>query len=76
MLQPGEVATKDDFFNIKKFSHHVFLSAHRAPPQMMGIIPDNTGGVGDAVKEASQIFVQNEVTLLQEGLKETNNWLG
>ncbi|MGK3124708.1 hypothetical protein ACCY16_11290 [Candidatus Pantoea formicae] len=38
-------------------------------------IPNNTGGVGDAVK-ALQIFVLNEVTPLQEPLKETNNWLG
>jgi len=29
------------------------------PPQMMGIIPDNPGGFGNAVK-AAQVFVRNE----------------
>ena len=42
---------------------------------MMGIIPDNTGGFGDAVK-AAQVFVRNELTPLQERMKEINEWLG
>ncbi len=47
------------------------LSAHRVPPQMMGIIPDSAGGFGDAVK-AAQMFVRNELTPLQERMKELN----
>lgn len=50
------------------------LSAHRVPPQMMGIIPDNSGGFGDAVK-AAQVFVRNELMPLQERMKEINTWL-
>ncbi|MDU6412215.1 MAG: phage portal protein [Yersiniaceae bacterium] len=75
ILPLSEVATKDDFFNIKKASRDDLLSAHRVPPQMMGIIPDNSGGFGDAVK-ASQVFVRNELTSLQERMKEMNAWLG
>lgn len=75
ILPLGEVATKDDFFNIKKASRDNLLSAHRVPPQMMGIIPDNTGMFGDAVKVAQE-FVRNELTPLQERMKEINNWLG
>ena len=45
------------------------------PPQMMGIIPDNAGGFGDVVK-AAQVFVRNELTPLQERMKEINTWLG
>ena len=75
ILPLSEVATKDDFFNIKKASRDDLLSAHRVPPQMMGIIPDNSGGFGDAVK-AAQVFVRNKLTPLQERLKEINNWLG
>ena len=71
----SEVATKDDFFNIKKASRDDLLAAHRVPPQMMGIIPDNSGGFGDAVK-ASQVFVRNELTPLQERMKEINRWVG
>ena len=75
ILPLSEVATRDDFFNIKKASRDDLLSPHRVPPQMMGIIPDNTGGFGDAVKVA-QVFVSNELTPLQERMKETNEWVG
>ena len=61
----GEVATKDDFFNIKKASAEDLMSAHHVPPQMMGVIPNNTGGFGDVVN-AAQVFVRNELTPLQE----------
>lgn len=75
ILPCSEVATKDDFFNIKKASHDDLPSEHRVPPQMMGIISDNSGGFGDAVK-ASQVFVCNELTPLEERMKEINNWIG
>lgn len=75
ILPLSEVATKDDFFNIKKVSRDDLLSAHRVPPQMMGIIPDNAGGFGD-VEKAAQVFVRNELMPLQERMKEINNWLG
>lgn len=74
ILPLSEVATKVDFFSIKKASRDDLLSAHRVPPQMMEFIPDNTGGFGDAVK-ASQVFVRNELTPLQERMKEINNWI-
>ena len=64
----SEVATKDDFFNIKKASRDDLLSAHRVPPQLMGIVPDKAGGFGDAVK-AAQVFVRNELTPLQERIE-------
>jgi len=38
---------------------------------MMGIIPDNAGGFGD-VEKAAQVFVRNELTPLQERIKEVN----
>ncbi|AIU71133.1 Presumed portal vertex protein [Hafnia alvei FB1] len=71
----SEVATKDDFFNIKKASTEDLLSAHRVPPQMMGIIPSNTGGFGD-VEKAARVFVRNELVPLQERMKEVNDRLG
>uniref|UniRef100_UPI0018EDA450 phage portal protein n=1 Tax=Serratia sp. ASV30 TaxID=2795127 RepID=UPI0018EDA450 len=73
ILPLSEVATKDDFFNIKNSSRDDLLSAHRVPPQMMGIIPNNTGGFGD-VEKAAQVFVRNELMPLQERMKELNNW--
>lgn len=71
----SEVATKDDFFNIKKVSAEDLMSAHRVPPQMMGMMPNNTGGFGDVVK-AAQVFVRNELSPLQERIKDINLWLG
>lgn len=71
----SEVATKDDFFNIKKVSAEDLMSAHRVPPQMMGMMPNNTGGFGDVVK-AAQVFVRNELTPLQERISELNKWVG
>ncbi len=42
---------------------------------MMGVLPNNTGGFGDVVK-AAQVFVRNELTPLQERIKEVNDFLG
>lgn len=41
------------------------------PPQMMGIMPNNTGGFGDVVK-AVKVFVRNELLPLQERMMEIN----
>lgn len=71
----SEVATKDDFFNIKKASAEDLMSAHRVPPQMMGMMPNNAGGFGDVVK-AAKVFVRNELGHLQSRMKELNSWIG
>lgn len=49
------------------------MSAHRVPPQMMGMMPNNTDGFGDVAK-AAQVFVRNELSSLQKRLNETNQW--
>lgn len=51
------------------------MTASPAPPQMMGITPNNTGGFGD-VEKASRVFVRNELIPLQKRLRELNDWLG
>ncbi|AHM78109.1 Phage portal protein [Klebsiella pneumoniae 30660/NJST258_1] len=71
----SEVAAKDEFLNIKNVSRDDMMAAHRVPPQMMGIIPNNTGGFGD-VEKASRVFVRNELIPLQKRLQELNDWLG
>ena len=50
MLSP-----KDDFLNIKNASRDDVLAAHRVPSQLMGIVPNNTGGFGD-VEKATRVF--------------------
>ena len=71
----SEIAAKDEFLNIKNVSRDDMLATHRVPPQMMGIIPNNTGEFGD-VEKASRLFVHNELMLLQKRFEELNAWLG
>lgn len=51
------------------------MAAYHVPPQMMGIIPNNTGGFGD-VEKARRVFVRNELIPLQKRLQEVNKWVG
>ncbi|AXG45007.1 MULTISPECIES: phage portal protein [Photorhabdus] len=71
----SEAAAKDEFLNIKNASRDDILAAHRVPPQMMGIIPQNTGGFGD-VEKAAKVFVRNELMPLQSKMKQLNDWIG
>lgn len=75
ILPISEVAAKDEFLGIKNVTRDDVLAAHRVPPQLMGIIPNNTGGFGDASK-AAEVFFQHEVLPLQQRLREVNDWLG
>ena len=51
------------------------MSAHRVLPQMMGVIPNNTGEF-DGVVKVAQVFMRNELTPLQERIKEVYEWVG
>ena len=75
VIPVSEVAAKDDFFNIKNVSRDDVLAAHRIPPQLMGIVPSNTGGFG-AVLPAARVFARNELGPLQQRLASINDWLG
>ncbi len=65
----SEVGAKDEFLNIKKVSRDDMLAVHRVPPQLMGIIPNNTGRFKD-IKKASHLFARNELFPLQARMKE------
>lgn len=71
----SEVAAKDEFFNIKSVTRDDILAAHRVPPQLMGIVPNNTGGFG-AIGPAAQVFARNELRPLQARFMELNRWIG
>lgn len=75
IIPVSEVAAKDEFANIKNVTRDDQLAAHRVPPQLMGIIPHNTGGFGDAV-QAAAVFAANEIAHLQARLAEVNEWVG
>jgi len=71
----SEVAAKDEFLGIKEASRDDILAAHRIPPQLLGVVPSNSGGFGDIAK-AAQIWARNELEPLQLRLMELNTWIG
>lgn len=71
----SEVAAKDEFLNIKNVSRDDMMAAHRVPPQMMGIMPNNTGSFGD-IEKKYKVFVRNELIPLQKRFDILNHWLG
>ncbi|MDR2507407.1 MAG: phage portal protein [Candidatus Accumulibacter sp.] len=75
VIPVSEVAAKDDFLNIKNTTRDDQLAAHRVPPQLMGIVPTNTGGFGD-VEKAAAVFLANEILPLEARFTEVNEWLG
>ncbi len=75
LIPVAEVAAKDDFLNIKNVTRDDQLAAHRVPPQLMGIVPSNTGGFGDANK-AAEVFEANEIAPLMALLKQVNEQVG
>ncbi|MDR3429033.1 phage portal protein [Silvimonas sp.] len=75
LIPISEVAAKDDFMGIKNTSRDDQLAAHRVPPQLMGIIPTNTGGFGSP-QDAANVFAVNELEPLQARFRELNDWLG
>lgn len=67
----SDSASKDEFLNIKNASRDDILSAHRVPPQLLSVVPNNTGGFGDTQK-AARVFFVNEIKPLQRKLKRLN----
>lgn len=75
LIPVADVAAKDEFVNIKEISREDELGMHRVPPQIMGIVPKNSGGFG-AVDSAAKVFARNEIEVLQSRFLEMNDWLG
>lgn len=75
LIPVSEVAAKDEFFNIKNVTRDDLLAAHRVPPQLLGIVPSNTGGFG-AADTAARVFARNEIVPLQAQFRAFNDWAG
>ncbi|MCF9034728.1 phage portal protein [Acinetobacter nectaris] len=71
----SEIAAKDDFASIKGITRDDILASLRVPPQLMGIVPNNTGGFG-SITDAANVFYQNEVVPLQSRMMQVNDWAG
>lgn len=75
LIPVSEVAAKDEFMSIKNTSRDDVLAAHRVPPQLLGVIPANTGGFGKAA-EAADVFHRLEMLPLRSTFLALNDWLG
>lgn len=75
ILPVSEIAAKDEFFSIKNCTRDDVLAAHRVPPQLLGTMPNNTGGFGDVTKAAA-VFGCNEIEPLQAQFLSLNEWAG
>ncbi len=75
LIPVSEVTAKDEFFNIKNVSRDDMLAAHRIPPQLLGVVPSNTGGFSDPAT-AAKVFGRNEIKPLQDRLRQLNDWMG
>lgn len=76
LIPISEVAAKDEFVSIKASSRDDGLAAHRVPPQLMGMMPNNVGGFRD-VEEGANVFARNEIRPLQSRIKDKlNAWAG
>ncbi|MNQ48461.1 Phage portal protein [compost metagenome] len=75
LIPVSEVAAKDDFAAIKNVSKDDVLAAHRVPPGLLGMVPTNAGGFGNA-PQALAVFIENEIRPLMQRFRELNDWAG
>jgi len=76
LIPVSEVAAKDEFAHIKSITRDDILAAMRTPPQLLGIIPNNTGGFG-SITEAEVVHWNSEIIPLQHRIADQiNGWLG
>lgn len=75
LIHPGEAAAKDEFLGVKGCTRDDILAAHRVPPVLIGVMPQNAGGLGDPAK-AEEVFYWAEIVPLQQRFLAINDWLG
>ena len=70
----GDFSTKDELERIKSISRDDIIAAHRIPPAIASIIPQNMTGFGDITK-IDAVYFRNEVMPIREVLLEINEAL-
>jgi PBSX family phage portal protein len=71
----ASVGANDEFLGIKNTTRDDVLAAHRVPPQLLGMVPTNSGGFGDVTK-ALAAFWELEIVPLMAVFLEMNERLG
>lgn len=75
IIPVGNVTAHDEFSAVKNISRDDMLAAHRTPPQLVGIIPQNSGGFG-SVADSRDIYFENECLPIMRRLLRMNDWAG
>ncbi len=75
LIPVSEVAAKDEFTGIKSVTRDDMLAALRVPPQLLGIVPQNSGGFG-SIRDAAAVWAALELEPLQTRMLAINEWLG
>lgn len=75
ILPISDVMAKDEFSNIKNISRDDLLTAHRVPPQLIGIIPQNNGGFGP-IGDTADVYFELEIVPIIERMMEMNDFFG
>ena len=71
VIPVGHEPQRDDFLRIKQVSADDVIVAHRVPPALAGVKPDNVGGFGD-IEKIARIYIQNELIPLAQPFEHLN----
>lgn len=74
IIPVGDFSTRDELEKIKNLTRDDVIAAHRIPPALAAIIPQNTAGFGD-VEKIDKVYQRNEIDPIREQLLEVNEIL-
>lgn len=72
LLPVGDMGAKDEFVNIKNISMQDILNAHRFPPGLAGMMPNNNSSFPDITK-TRDAYQRDEVTPIQKLISDAVN---
>lgn len=75
IIPVGNVTAHDEFTAVKNITRDDMLGVHRTPPQLVGIIPQNSGGFG-SVRDSRDIYFENECLPIMRRMLQVNAWAG
>lgn len=74
IIPVGDFSTRDELEKIKNLSRDDIIAAHRMPPALACLIPQNTSGFGD-IEKADAVYQRNEIYPIQDLIADEVNSL-
>ena len=71
LLPVGHGIKDDNLLDVSQVCAQDCLMAHRVPPALLGVVPNNVGGFGD-VEKAAMVFYQNYIKRIQSVILQIN----